>query len=217
MNDDTFITETNVGAEMRAIYDIHFESGNEAHSKAGYIIKKAIEDELHKNRTHYTTKMIDGKRRIIKNNSSHIMGERFSRVTGKKLAVNIGNFVQWRTYASTGTTVIGGLFKGGTTEIRRNGRITERTEVYGVTQDSVDILEKISSGKTDKAKWKNYKTGKLTTKSIDNFDGTHKGNKFIEKGKSKGISIMKGKLEEWYDNAVKNRERDRAESALRRV
>jgi len=215
--DDILITETNVGAEMREIYNIHLESGNEAHSKAGFIIKKAIEDSLHSKKTHYTTKFVNGKRIIVKNSSAHNMGERFSRVSGKKLDVDMGGFIQWRTYASTGTTVIGGLFKAGLTEIRRNGKIVKTTKVYGVAQDAVDILEKISSGKTNKAKWKDYKTGSLTTKSIDRFDGTHKGNHFIEEGKNRGISTIKSKLEKWYDDAVENRDRDRREKESRRI
>lgn len=207
---------SNLAKEMNAIYLLHFESGNEAHSKAGAIVRKELVKSLESKKTNWTTKIVNGKRLIVKG-GSHSMGERFSRDTGKKLAIGMRGFIQWRTYASTGTTVVGGLMKNSYTEKRENGKVVGRIRVHGVTQESVDILEKISSGVVGKAKWKDYTSGKLTLKSMENFSGTHKPTRFIEEGKRTAITKISSRMEKWYSDAVKNRDNIRRENELDRI
>lgn len=193
---------------MDKIYEAHWESGNEAHSKMGFLVKSSLEKSLRSKKTNYTTKTVNGKRLIVKENTSHSMGDRFDRKTGRKLSVHMGNFIQWRTYSTTGTTVVGGLMKAGYTETRKEGKIVGRAKVFGVRQESVDILEKISSGKVGKAEWVNPR-GK---KSMSRFEGTHKATHFIEQGKASALSGASGKIEKYYATAVKRRENFKKQS-----
>ena len=114
----------------------------------------------------------------------------------------MGNFIQWRTYSTTGTTVVGGLMKAGYTETRDEGKVIGRTKVFGVRQESVDILEKISSGKVGKAEWVNPR-GK---KSMSKFEGTHKPTNFIAEGKSSALSGVSGKIKKYYADAIRRRD-----------
>jgi hypothetical protein len=200
----TFEAYSNLSASMDKIYQAHWESGNEAHSKMGFLVKKSLENSLKSKKTNWTTKMVDGKRLIVQS-GSHSMGERFSHKDGRKLSVNMGNFIQWRTYSTTGTTVVGGLMKAGYTETRDEGKITGRMKVYSVNQSSVDILEKISTGKTGRAKW-NKELGGYSAKSLKRFAGTHKPTNFIAEGKSSALTGASGKIEKYYATAIKRRD-----------
>jgi len=194
---------SNLAASMQKIYEAHWESGNEAHSKMGFLVKNSMEKALRKHKTNYTIETnSSGKRMIVKQNTSHAMGDRFDRKTGKKLNIHMGNFIQWRTYSTTGTTVVGGLMKAGYTETRDEGKITGRTKVFGVRQESIDILEKISSGKTGKAKWVNP----MGTESMKKFKGTHKPTNFIAEGKNSALSGASAKITKYYSDAIRRRD-----------
>jgi hypothetical protein len=142
------------------------------------------------------------------------MGERFDKDSGKKLSVKMGNFIQWRTYSTTGTTVVGGLMKPGKTEVRKEGKVTGETKVYGVNQQSVAILQKIDSGnlatkqkingskKEIAAEW----VHPFGTESMPEFAGTHKATNFIREGKSNALGGIDGKLSTWLADAIKRRE-----------
>jgi hypothetical protein len=195
---------SNFSKSMEKIHDLHWESGNEAQSKAGYLVKKSIERSLKRRKTHYTIKTKNGKRLIVKEASTHSMGERFDRNTGVKLSATMGNFIQWRTYSTTGTTVIGGLMKPGSTEVRRGGKVVSKTHVYGVRQQAIDILEKMDSGKIGKAEWVHPK-GK---ESMNAFRGTHEKHPahFIAEGQQSGINAAKFRIPRWTIEALANRE-----------
>ena len=197
-----FEAYSNLSKSLDKILEAHWESGLEAHSKTGFLVKDSMENALESKKTNYTIKTVEGKRIIVKEKSSHSMGERFDKDSGKKLSATMGNFIQWRTYSTTGTTVVGGLMKPGQTEVRKEGRVTGTTKVYGVRQQSVDILEKIDSGKTGKAEW----VHPLGKESMPEFSGTHRATNFIREGKSNALSGIDGKLSTWLASAIKRRE-----------
>jgi len=209
----TFEAYSNLSASMDKIHEAHWESGNEAHSKLGFLVKSSMEKALRKNKTNYTIQTNkNGKRLIVKENTSHSMGDRFDAHSGKKLNTHMGNFIQWRTYSTTGTTVVGGLMKAGQTEIRDEGKVVGRTKVFGVHQESVDILEKISSGQLGKAKWV-HPRGVV---SMKRFVGTHKPTNFISEGKSSALSGADSKIVKWYKDAV-NRRDDLKKQPIKRI
>lgn len=208
---------SNLEESMKRIHDIQWESGNEAHSKAGYLYKKFLTRAMKRKKTTYTTKVVNGKRQIVKT-SRHSIGDRINHKTGQLMsnAPHMSNFIQFRTYSTTGTTVVGGLMKKGYTEIRKNGKITGRARVYSVNQSSVDILEKMSSGRTGKAKW-NKEAGGYSPESIDRFEGTHENHPthFIREGKAQAIPAIKFRIPRWTLAAIKARE-DNNQAAIKR-
>lgn len=210
MSSHIFETYSNLSASMNKIYEAHWESGNEAHSKMGFQIKKSMSNALRRHRTNYTIKIINGERLIVKENTSHAMGDRFSK-DGKKLSTHMGNFIQWRTYSTKGTTVVGGLMKAGYTETRDEGKVIGRTKVFGVSQASVDILEKISSGKVGKAEW----ISPRGITSMKRFVGTHKPTNFIAEGKSSAMSGADAKISGYLSSAIKRRDDLRKQPMMR--
>ena len=209
---------SNLEASMTRIHQAHWESGNEAHSKAAALTKKMMSHALKSKRTIYTTKIVNGVRHIVKS-ASHSMGDRIDHDTGRLMSTpNMANFIQFRTYSTTGTTVVGGLMKAGRTEVRRHGKIISTTPVFSVNQSSIDILEKISTGKTNKALW-NTKEGGYSHESLSRFRGTHENNptNFIAQGKRNAISAIKVRIPRWTLDAIKNRENIKQEPLKRKV
>lgn len=211
----SFEAYSNLEASMQKIYEAHWESGNEAHSKMGFRVKKSLGNSLKRKKTQWSTQFVNGKRLIVKSDS-HSMGDRFDHKTGKKLSTDLTGFIQWRTYSTTGTTVVGGLMKAGYTETRDEGKVTGRMRVFSVNQSSVDILEKISSGKTGKAQW-NREQGGYSIKSMKRFVGTHKPTNFIAEGKSSALSGADSQIKKYYESAVKRRDDLKDEPMQRKV
>lgn len=206
---------SNVSEMLTKIYEAHWESGNEAGSRMGLLVKSSLDKALKSQQTIYTTKVVKGKRRIIKT-ISHSFGQRIDRKTGKVMNTpNMANFIQWRTYSSTGTTVIGGLMKSGYTEIRRNGKVVEKSKVFSVNQSSVDILEKMDSGKIGHALW-NTKNGGYSPLSKGQFVGTHKPTNFISEAKTEAFSGVDEKMTKWMEEALRNRD-DIKQSDMRKM
>ena len=208
---------SNLNSSMSKIHEAHWESGMEAQSKMGFVFKDSMEKALKSHKTQYTTTIVDGKKIIIKS-GSHDMGERINPQTGKLMDTpSMGNFIQWRSYSSTGTTVVGGLMKKGWTEDRKEGKIVGRRQVFGVGQNSIDILEKISTGKVGKALW-NREDGKRSTKSMDIFEGTHVAHPtfFIKDGKNKAMNGARARLRRYLRDAIKARDNLKSEPMIRK-
>lgn len=196
---------SNLQAMLDKIYQVHWESGNEANSRFGFKLKDIMEDTLESKKTIWTTKVVDGKRRIVKTNS-HSFGERIDRKTGLTASTpSMKNFIQVITYSSTGTTVIGGLNKEGYTEKRRNGKIVGRLKVFRVRQKSVDILEKMDSGKIGHALW-TTKDGGYSPISKDRFKGTHTPTHFIAQSKGKAVGGYESDMSRYLAEAIRNRD-----------
>jgi hypothetical protein len=202
-----FEAYSNLQATLDKIHDIHWESGNEAGSRFGFKLKDSLENSLESKKTIYT---INSKGQIT-TTSSHSFGERKDRKTGKTLGTqSMKNFIQVRTYSTTGTTVVGGLMKAGWTEKRRNGKVIGRLRVYSVNQTSVDILEKMDSGKIGKALW-NKKNGGYSPKSKPQFEGTHTPTNFIIQGKGKVVGKYSSDMDRYMAEAIKIRDDSKRE------
>jgi len=210
-----FEAYSNLEASMQKIYEAHWESGNEAHSKMGWLVKKSLGSSLKQKKTQWSTKIVNGKRLIVKS-AAHSMGDRFDTKTGAKLQTDLTGFIQWRTYSTTGTTVVGGLMKAGYTETRKEGKVVGRAKVFSVNQSSVNILEKISSGKTGRAQW-NKEDGGYSVKSMKRFVGTHKPTNFIAEGKSSALSGAEAKISGYYANAIKRRDDIKEQPMKRKI
>lgn len=211
----SFEAYSNIEASMKKIYEAHWESGNEAHSKMGFLVKKSLGDSLKRKKTQWSTQIVNGKRLIVKS-APHSMGDRFDHKTGKKLSTDLTGFIQWRTYSTSGTTVVGGLMKAGYTELRDEGKVVGKTKVFSVNQSSVNILEKISSGKTGHAQW-NKEQGGYSVSSMKRFVGTHKPTNFIAEGKSTALTGADSKISGYYASAIKRRDDLKEEPMKRKV
>lgn len=200
---DRILLESNLQKVLEKVYKAHWESGNEAHSKLGYQFKKSISTALTNKRTNYTVKSVNGKRRIVKTAQSRKFGIRYDKA-GNPLQYGMENFIQWRTYDATGTTVVGGVMKAGTTSIRENGRVVSSKKVIGVHSASVNILEKMNKGEVGLAKWINPSG----TDSMKRFKGTHEKRPrfYIDQGKSIVIQTAGAKLDQWLKEAVARRD-----------
>ena len=191
---------SNLKESLQKIYELHWEAGNEAHSKLGWDLKQELERQLRSKTTEYSIKKNKkGNRQIVKV-AAHAMGDRFDAKNGDKLSVNMGNFIQFRTYATTGTTVVGVPMKAGKTEIRRDGKVVSSKKVFGIRQESIDILEKMSLGIVGVAKWVHPRG----VKSMKGFEGTHQKhpNNFIPEAKAKALSNASSKIEKEYSAAL---------------
>lgn len=203
----SFEAYSNLEDSLQKINEAHWESGMEAHSKAGALTKKMMTHAMKSKKTVYTTKVVDGVRHIVKS-ASHSIGDRIDHKTGQLMSTpSMANFIQWRAYSTTGTTVIGGLMKEGRTEVRRHGKIVSTMPVYSVNQSSIDILEKMSTGKVGKALWNKSKGG-YSHESLDEFKGTHKKHpkNFLAQGKRNAETAIKFRIPRWTMDALKNRE-----------
>ena len=204
--------QSNLSSSMKKIYEAHWETGNEIGSKNGYLIAMAQRAELKKQKTHYTTTVVDGKRKITYNKSTSRPFGTIIDKNGGTLATKLENFIQWRTYSSTGTTIVAAPMKSGTTEIRRNGRVINSTRVDGVGKGSINILQKLNYGLngdssmimkpngTDSFNWQGGE-------SMDRFKGTHqKARNFMEEGRRNVMGSVNRNIKQGFADAIKRRE-----------
>lgn len=206
----THTISSNISSTMKQIYELHWETANEVASKSGRAIAMAQRNELLANKTYYDIEYVDGKRRIIKTDTSRPVG----KITNKQgiiLSTRLENFIQWRTYSTTGTTVVGGMFKSGWTELREGGKVIGRTKTDSVGQGSINILQKLNYGL-------NSESNKINTvnnaynwggkKSLDNFKGTHtRGYGFAEKGRRNAMSEVNTLMKDGFKDALARREK----------
>ena len=195
------VVYSNVSETMQKIYEAHWETGNEIHSKIGFETKEAQRAELLKQKTSYNIEYKNGKRKIIKGGSRS-----FGVIVNRKdsiLSTELKNFIQSRTYASKGTTVVATPMKAGYTEIRRDGKITSRTKVNSVGKGSIDILQKLNYGlntSSDTIQTINKPFSWQGKPTMKKFKGTHtEALLFMEAGRrnamSKADSIMRKGLD----------------------
>lgn len=202
------LVESNVSTTMAKIYEAHWETGNEVHSKIGKNIAFSQRDELLKQKTKYKTLVRNGKR-IIRTTSPKSFGEIISK-TGSPLETELKNFIQWRTYSTTGTTVVAAPMKSGRTEIRRDGKIIGTERVDSVGKGSIDILQKLNYGlnsTSDKINVVNKPFNWQGKESMKRFKGTHtKGRMFMEVGRRNAMSKNDSIIREGFTNASQRKD-----------
>lgn len=195
------VVYSNVSETMQKIYEAHWETGNEIHSKIGFQTMESQRAELLKQKTAYNIEYKNGKRQIIKG-GSRSFGVIVNR-KGSTLSTQLKNLIQYRTYASKGTTVVGVPMKAGYTELRENGKIVGRTKVHSVGKGSIDILQKLNYGldaSSNTIQTVNKPFSWQGGESMGRFKGTHtKALLFMEAGRrnamSKADSIMRKGLD----------------------
>lgn len=196
------VVYSNVSETMQKIYEAHWETGNEIHSKIGFQIMESQRAELLKQKTAYNIEYKNGKRQIVKGKKTRDFGVIVNR-KGSTLSTELKNFIQYRTYASKGTTVVGVPMKAGYTELRENGKIVGRTKVHSVGKGSIDILQKLNYGlnaSSDTIQTINKPFSWQGKPTMKKFKGTHtEALLFMEAGRrnamSKADSIMRKGLE----------------------
>ena len=182
----------------------------------------SMRNELSQQKTYWDVEYKDGKRRLVKTKTARAMGRRINFRTGATEDVKLQNFIQFKTYASKGTTVIGGMFKRGKTEIRRDGRVVDTTMLDGVGKATIGILNKLETGVQDKTNneytpmWKD-EDGNLTPKSMATLEGTWKATRFATKGRRNAEGRVNGYMTSGLVEALRNRERDVSDIKARRV
>ena len=203
---------SNVSSSMKKIYEAHWETGNEVNSKAGAAIAEAQRKAMDKKQTHWHIEVKNGKRKFIFNpNITRSIGDIVKR-NGTMLGTRLQNFIQFRTYSTTGTTVVTAPMKSGTTEIRRDGKVVDRTRVDSVGKGSVSILRKLNyglNGSSDKIlqKEKNQSSdfSWQGESSHEPFKGKHKALNFIEEGRRNALSKVNGYITRGFDEALSRR------------
>jgi len=211
-------TYSNLIASMREIHQVHWETGNQFHSYSGRAIMLSQRQAMKRETTFFksgTTK--NSKRKIVGTDSPQPLGERYDSRTGAKLDVDMSNLIQYRTYATTGTTVVAVAMKGGKTEIRKDGRVVSSTRVDGIGQRSIAILMKMNSGK--KNPFVNWTTpdGKVGG-SIERFDNTWKKDRnFMEKGRKGAMFQVHRFMNEGMQKALENAGRDTKMQPMRKA
>ena len=201
---------SNVSESMKQIYEAHWETGNEIGSKNGQIIAFAQREALTQNKTHYDIEYVQGKRRIIKKSTSRDVGIIVNK-QGVQLSTKLDNFIQWRTYSSTGTTVVGGMFRSGSTEIRENGKVIAKTKVDSVGKGSINILQKLNYGLDTSSSKVNVVNNAYSWNgkpSISKFRGTHtEGYGFAEKGRRSAMGKVNDNIRNGFSVALARREK----------
>lgn len=203
------LVESNVSTTMAKIYEAHWETGNEVHSKIGKNIAYAQRIELLKNRTKYRSEVINGKR-IIKSRERRTRFGAIINKQGQALETRLHNLIQWRTYSTKGTTVVAAPMKSGTTEIRRDGKVTGTVRVDSVGKGSIDILQKLNYGlnsASDKINVVNKPFNWQGKESMKRFKGTHtKGRMFMEVGRRNAMGKNDSIIREGFANASQRKD-----------
>lgn len=198
------LVQSNVSSTMTKIYEAHWETGNEVHSKIGKNIAYAQRIELLKQRTKYRSEVIGGKR-IIKSDGRRTRFGRIVNKQGEILETRLHNLIQWRTYSTTGTTVVAAPMKSGRTEIRRDGKIVGSIPVSSVGKGSIDILQKLNYGlnsASDRINIVNKPFDWQGKESMKRFKGTHtKARLFMETGRRNAMSKNDSIIREGFANA----------------
>lgn len=200
---------SNVSETMKKIYEAHWETGNEISSKNGMAIAYAQRIALLKNRTKYRIEYVKGKRTIVSRNRRTRVGAIVNR-SGTTLSTRLHNFIQWRTYSTTGTTVVGGMFKSGWTEVRRNGKVTSKTRVQSVGQGSINILQKLNYGLNESSTRINKVNNPITWNggpTMAAFKGKHmKAYEFAEEGRRNAMGAVNKNIKTGFTQALSRRE-----------
>lgn len=201
---------SNVSSTMKKIYEAHWETGNEVGSKAGYVIAMSQRGWLRKQRTKYSIEYKDGKRKIVYNPNGRRPFGTIVNKRGVTLDTRLENFIQWRTYSTTGTTVVAAPMKSGTTEIRRNGKVVSKTRVDSVGKGSVDILQKLNYGlnaNSDTINRVNKPFDWQGGESMKRFKGKHqKALMFMEAGRRKAMGSVNRIITQGFSEALSRRE-----------
>lgn len=201
---------SNVSSTMEKIHEAHWETGNETGSRAGYVIAMSQRGHLKKQRTKYSVEYKDGARKIVKNENQRRPFGTIVNKQGKTLSTRLENFIQWRTYSSTGTTVVAAPMKSGTTEIRKNGKVVKKTRVDSVGKGSIDILQKLNYGlnsSSDTIRKVNKPFDWQGGKSMSRFRGTHQNSPmFMEQGRRDAMGTVNKILTAGFSDALKRRE-----------
>lgn len=199
--------DSNVSSSLKKIYEAHWETGNEIGSKNGMAIAMSSRKALESKRTAYNIEYKNGKRTIVKRGSRPI-GTIVDK-NGRTLKTRLKNFIQWRTYSTTGTTVVGGMFKSGTTEIRKDGKVVSKKRVQSVGKGSINILQKLNYGlnkSSDKINKVGNKFDWQGKRSMKNFRGSHtKGLNFMEEGRRNAMGEINKNLKDGFKNSLQRR------------
>lgn len=201
---------SNVSSSMQKIYEAHWETGNEISSKNGKAIAFAQRARLESKQTPYDIEYKDGKRRIVKRNTTRNMGTIVNK-KGTTLTTRLSNLIQWRTYSTTGTTVVAGMFKQGYTEVRKDGKVVDRTKVDPIGKGTINILQKLNYGLNEDSSKVN-KVGNPFTwdggSSMPNFRGTHtRALNFAEEGRRDAMDKVNSNIKKGFSEALARRER----------
>jgi hypothetical protein len=195
---------------MQKIYEAHWETGNEIASKNGKLIAYAQRVAFLKNRTHWSINYKNGKRQIVKRDRRTRMGAIVNR-QGVTLRTRLHNLIQWRTYSTTGTTVVGGMFKSGTTEIRENGKVIGKTRVDSIGKGSINILQKLNYGlnaNSDKINEVGNDFNWNGGASMKRFKGKHtKALHFAEEGRRNALGKVNDNIQNGFPKALERRAR----------
>lgn len=203
---------SNVPSSMRRIYEAHWETGNEVNSKSGAAIMKAQRAAMDKKQTHWHIEVKDGKRKFIFNpNITRSIGDIVKR-DGTMLGIRLQNLIQFRTYATKGTTVVTAPMKSGTTEIRKDGKVVGRTRVDSVGRGSISILRKLNYGLNRSSNTILQKESKQSSSfnwqgksSRKQFKGKHEAFGFIEEGRRNALSKVNGYITTGFKDALSRR------------
>lgn len=200
---------SNVSSTLQKIYEAHWETGNEVNSKAGKLIAFSQRAELERHQTFYGIKYVNGKRRIVRNKTSRSIGEIVNK-QGIALKTKLPNLIQWRTYSSSGTTVVGGLFTRGYTEKRENGKVIDRIKVDPVGRGSMSILQKINYGLNDQSNQINSEGNPFSWDngpSMEKFKGKHVAREFAATGRRNVMGEVSSLLKQGFSDALARREK----------
>ena len=201
---------SNVSESMKQIYEAHWETGNEVSSTSGKLIAFAQRKALEAKKTNYDIKYKDGVRRIVKGDKERSVGVIVNK-QGMTLKTKLSNFIQWRTYSTSGTTVVAGMFTNGWTEIRENGKVIDRERVYSVGQGSINILQKLNYGLNSDSSRINEVNNAYSWdygKSMPNFEGSHtEGYEFAEDGFEAAKDDVFRTIRDGFSSALARREK----------
>lgn len=206
---------SNASSSLQKIFDLHWESGVETNSKAGTAIMKSIRNELDKEKTYWKVVVKDGIRKFIKTSTARTVGTIVNR-DGITLQTKLKNFIQFRTYGTTGTTVVGVPMKSGRTEIREDGKVVSSTPVDSVSKESINILNKLETGQAiNRMGSQTHSGGKMWTKyrdnsrgkSLEKFDGKWKARNYASKGRRNALGTVNTILSKGYQDALRRREK----------
>ena len=191
---------------LGGIYTVSKNSMIEQSSKSGNSVREAVRDSFERKTTEWRQEYHEGRRLLIKG-GVHALGRRIAHRNGGGLddPDNMKNLILSKTHVSTGTTVVGGVFKGFRPINIKDGKIVGyRDKIQGVSRQTIAILEKLNygnrSGKYEEyLRWKDT-YGDEVAKSMDGMEKHWKARRFFEEGwnnsKTEVLRKMTTKLEE---------------------
>lgn len=206
---------------LGGLYTISKNSMLEQSSKSGNAVREAVRNSFERKTTEWRQEYKKGRRLLVKD-GVHALGKRIAHRNGGGIddPDNMKNFILSKTHVSTGTTVVGGVFKAFKPIDIKDGKVIgTRKKIAGVSRQTVAILEKLNygdrSGKYEKyLQWRD-KDGKKSSKSIEGMEKHWKDRGFFEEGwnSSKGevLKKMTTKLEELIGQRANNRDLTREE------